>query len=249
MVANQDNGYGDNRDGEDYSEEPIEGAEYGEGTDMDQQDEPSLVADDEPLPWLESDYDGEDEGPDTARLVGFGLLGFLALALLLAAAWYFLRDKPDPDLIADGSTIEAPSGPMKERPEDAGGKQFEGTGNIAPTVGEGQTTEGRLAPDAAPGPSIDVTSTSAPTPAAAAPSAGGIGVQVGAYSSQAGANAAWTTLAGQTDALKGFQHRVVEGKVDGGSVFRLQAVAGDAAAANRLCTALKSDGIACQVKN
>jgi len=40
----------------------------------------------------------------------------------------------------------------------------------------------------------------------------------------------------------------VEGEADIGTVYRLQAVAGDAASANRLCSALKGDGVACQVK-
>lgn len=244
MSVDQGNGHGDGRDGDGYSDEPLEGTEYAGDTEFEVSDEPILVEDDEPLPWLESDYDEVEEGPDTARLLGFGLLGFLALALLLAAAWYFLKDRPDPNLVADGSTIEAPEGPTKERPEDAGGKEFEGTGNVAPTVGEGQTTEGRLAPDSTPKPSIDVASSGS----SAAGSTSGVGVQVGAYSSKASANTAWSTLSGQTEALKGFKYRIVEGKVDGGTVFRLQAVAGDASAANRLCTALKSDGIACQVK-
>ncbi|GAA4643189.1 hypothetical protein GCM10023115_11490 [Pontixanthobacter gangjinensis] len=244
MSVHQGNGHGEGRDGDEYSDEPIEGTEFVEGEDFDEFEQPTLVENDEPLPWLESDYDEEEEGPDTARLLGFSLLGFIALALLFGGAWYFLQDRPDPDLVADGSTIAAPDGPTKERPEDAGGKEFEGTGNVAPTVGEGQTTEGRLAPDSTPKPSIDVVNGGS----AEAGSTSGVGVQVGAYSSKAGAQAAWSTVSGQTEALKGFKYRIVEGQVDGGIVYRLQAVAGDASAANRLCTALKSDGIACQVK-
>jgi dihydroxyacetone kinase len=40
----------------------------------------------------------------------------------------------------------------------------------------------------------------------------------------------------------------VEGQADIGKVYRLQAVADDVAAAKRLCDALQSDGVACQVK-
>jgi hypothetical protein len=52
----------------------------------------------------------------------------------------------------------------------------------------------------------------------------------------------------QTEALNGVRHRVVEAKVDIGTVYRLQAVAGDRASANRLCNALKTDGLPCFVK-
>ena len=42
---------------------------------------------------------------------------------------------------------------------------------------------------------------------------------------------------------------VVEGKADIGTVYRLQALAGDASGANDLCSRLKAAGVACQVKN
>ena len=235
------------RDGD----EPIEGEEFGTDETVETEtEELSLVEDDEPLPWLESDYDEEEEGFDTGRLIGMVLLGLLALALLIGAIWWFSNPGADPELVADGSTIEAPDGPTKERPTDEGGKTFDGTGNVAPGVGEGLTAEGRLAQgnSSAPGPSIDA-ATPENQAANAAASTGGVGVQVGAFGSRAGANKAWGTLSGQTQALKGFKHRVVEGQVDGGTVFRLQAVAGDAAKASALCRALKADGIACQVKN
>jgi len=223
---------------DDTEEVDAEEVDAGDDAIETETEELTLVEDDEPLPWLESDYDEEEEGVDTGRLIGFVLLSLVVLGLILAVAWWFLRDRPDPDLIEQGGTIEASEGAIKERPEDAGGKQFEGTGNVAPTVGEGISTEGQLAgSDPTPRPSIDTAQNSS-----------AVAVQVGAYSTRAGASTAWQTLRGQTEALKGFKNRIVEGEVDGGKVFRLQAMAGDAAAANRLCNALKSDGIACQVK-
>ena len=82
----------------------------------------------------------------------------------------------------------------------------------------------------------------------AAPVSGGMGVQIGAFSSNAAAEAAWSKLSGNNAALKGLQHRVVEGKADIGTVYRLQAVSGDAAAANALCQRLQAGGLKCQVK-
>lgn len=206
----------------------------------------TLADEDERLPWLESGDDDEDDvgGVDTGRIVGFAMFAALALAALVAGIWWFGQRDADPELIADGSTIEAPVGPYKERPANPGGKTFEGTGNLAPAVGEGKQTEGRIAEEL-PKPSIDAPKADQ-TAAPAAPS--GIGVQVGAYSSKATAEAGWQKLLSRTDKLAGVSHRVVEGKADMGTVYRLQAVAGDAAGASALCRALKGDGIDCQVK-
>jgi hypothetical protein len=207
----------------------------------------TLADEDERLPWLESGDDDEDEvgGVDTGRIVGFALFAALALAALVGGIWWFGQRGPEPELVADGSTIAAPVGPYKERPANPGGKTFEGTGNLAPAVGEGKTTEGRIAEEDAPKPSVD-TPKPGQTPAPVA--AGGVGVQVGAYTNKETAEAGWQKLLSRTDKLAGVSHRVVEGKADMGIVYRLQAVAGDAAAASALCRALNADGIDCQVK-
>lgn len=210
----------------------------------------TLADEDERLPWLESGEEDDDEGGvDTGRILGFAMFAALALAALIGGLWWFGNRSPDPELVADGSTIAAPEGPYKVRPSDPGGKTFEGTGNLAPGVGEGMDSEGRLAEPAAPRPTIDTPQPEVtPTPAATPAATGGVGVQVGAYSSKQDAEAGWQRLLSQTELLSGVSHRVVQGQADIGTVYRLQAVAGDAASASRLCTALKGDGVACQVK-
>ncbi len=211
-------------------------------------DEQLTMADeDERLPWLESgDEDDDDEGGvDTGRIVGFALFAALALAALVGGIWWFSQRGPDPEQVADGSTIQAPVGPYKEKPADPGGKTFEGTGNLAPAVGEGRTRLGTIADDT-PKPSIDT-----PKPGqlpATVETSSGVAVQVGAYTSKETAEAGWQKLLARTDKLAGVSHRVVEGKADMGTVFRLQAMAGSAAAASALCHALASDGVDCQVK-
>ena len=100
----------------------------------------------------------------------------------------------------------------------------------------------------APRPSPD-SKQQAGSPPATAQASGGIGVQVGAYSSRDRAEAGWTTLSTRYPALSGASHRVVEATVDGSPIFRLQAVAGDAKAAGQLCSALQAQGGDCQVKN
>ena len=87
----------------------------------------------------------------------------------------------------------------------------------------------------------------APTHAAAAPS-GSVAVQVGAYSTAALGEASWNRMVTAHDVLKGLGHRVVEGKADIGTVYRLQALTSDLQSANALCSKLQADGVKCQVK-
>jgi hypothetical protein len=204
----------------------------------------------EQLPWLEGDDDDDDEGVDTARIVGFALIGLILLAAIVGGIWYASRDRVDPELVADGSVIEAPAEPYKVRPENPGGKVHEGTGDTSFAVAEGQSREVRVADRTVPKPSIDREQAQASDkPKAESAPAGGVGVQVAAYSDRAAAERGWSQLTGRYSALSGFKHRVVEGKADIGTVYRLQAVAANAAAANDLCNQLKRAGAACQVKN
>ncbi|WP_427969181.1 SPOR domain-containing protein [Altererythrobacter sp.] len=204
------------------------------------------LSEDESLPWLESDEYEEEGGFDTAQIAGFAMILLVLTAAVVGGIWLWSKRGMGDAAVADGSTIEAPAGPYKEKPEDPGGKQFAGTGDIAPAVGEGQTRDGKIKdtkPEPAPGPSISTRTT-----ADKVVSTDGVGVQVGAYSNRADAETGWSTLTRQTTALNGVRHRVVKGQADIGTVYRLQAVAGDVTAAKALCNALKADGLACQVK-
>lgn len=227
------------------------GAENGvEGQDWDANDgEPleterlALDDEDERLPWLESEDDEyyEDTGSDSRRMWAFVLMGIVALAAIVGGIAWATRQNPDPALVADGSTIPAPDGPYKEAPKNPGGKKVAGTGDSTFAVSDGQTRPAQLG-SAKPG--VDIGKPAGP----AAPAAGGVGVQVGAYTSQAKAEQGWAELKGKHAALAGVAHRVVAGQADIGTVYRLQAVAGDAASANALCSKLKAAGASCQVK-
>ncbi len=204
------------------------------------------LSQDEALPWLESDEEDEAAGGiDSRQIILLAGVLLLLLAIAIFAIWYFSNRSGDDTPIADGSTITAPEGPYKERPDDPGGKEFAGTGNVAPAVGEGETREGVVADsnEQAAGPSIE-TRTTDDTPA----EQDGVGVQVGAFGSRARAEIGWQNLTRQTSALAGVRYRVQQGEADIGTVYRLQAVAEDLAAAERLCRNLKADGIPCQVK-
>lgn len=194
---------------------------------------------DERLPWLESaDDDDDDEGAiDTGRVLRF--LGFgLALVLLIGGGLWLANHRSGPagPQVAEGGVIKAPAEPYKTVPANQGGKTYAGTGDSAFAVSEGRSTPARLGGGGAPVPSGNDAA------------AGGVGVQVGAYTSQEAAEAGWTRLSGSSEALKALKHRVVQGTADIGTVYRLQAIAPDAASANALCVTLKSAGIACQVK-
>lgn len=223
---------------------------------------------DERLPWLHTDEDDLDAaGVDPRRVWGFVLSGTALLLIIIGGVWWATHHNGGA-LLADGSTIAAPPGPIKEAPQDPGGKTFDGTGDSSfavsqghvpgatlATGGDGADNAARLeaaAPDAAKPDTaksdaaksdIDNTDTTAPG------AGGGIGVQVGAYSSQLAAENAWARLIKAYDVLAGVSHRVVEGKADIGTVYRLQAVAGNTAAASALCDRLKTSGLTCQVRN
>lgn len=218
------------------------------------------LGDDDRLPWLESPDDIVDEGVDSGRIIGFVLLALVALVMIVGTVWYASNRASAPGP-ADGSTLRAEAGPYKVLPESPGGKTFEGTGDTSYAVSEGQTRSGRIegseaAPAPTPVPSPSATPAPKPgfaqvPPPAASPSAAavaGVGVQIGAYSSAADAEKGWTVLSGRNSVLSGLKHRVVEGRADIGTVFRLQAVTADIASANDLCAKLKAAGQGCQVK-
>ena len=221
------------------------------------------LADTDSLPWLESDEEDEEAGGfDGGQFMLFALGMVALLGVLGGGLWWLTNRNAAGDVVADGSTIEAPEGPIKQRPDDPGGKQFAGTGNVAPVVGEGGSRPAVVAdapqppqPGAASGagsaspavPGDAGKAAPAATPSAA-PVVQGVGVQLAAYGTRARAEQGWADAQRRTDKLAGVKYRIVEGKVDIGTVYRLQAVAGTRAEADRLCAALKTDGVDCQVK-
>ena len=207
------------------------------------------LADTDSLPWLESDEDDSGAGGlDTGQILGAFAAAVLLLAALVGGVWWVSNRAAGSAVVADGSTIAAPPGPVKERPEDPDGKTFAGTGNVAPVVSEGGARPAVVAdqPVAAASPATKPTIATVSTQLP--PDAPGVGVQLAAYGTRARAEQGWTDIARRTDALSGVKYRVVEGKADIGTVFRLQAVTGSRAEADRLCAALKADGVDCQIK-
>lgn len=213
-----------------------------------------LTGDDDTLPWLASDDDDEEpEGGTDYRLLVFAAAALLALGGILWAANSFLADNDDGGLVADGSTIEAPEGDYKQRPANPGGQDVAGTGDLSYEVGEGISREGQIGgSEPLPAPTAEPAQSGTPATTASGagpvPATGGVGVQVGAFQTRASAEAGWTQLTSRHEVLQGVGHRIIEGRADSGTIFRLQAVAADVAAAETLCSAIRNGGGDCQVK-
>ena len=211
----------------------------------------ALADEDERLPWLEGSEDGADDdyaASDTSHTLRLGAMALAALVAIVGGIYWVSHRNPDPALVADGSLVQAEGKPYKEVPKDPGGKTFDGTGDTSFAVSEGKNKPAQMAgSNAAPVPKPAATAAGTAAPPAA--TSGGVGVQVGAFSSKDAAETGWAKLAGQAGgALSGVSHRVIAGTADNGTIYRLQAVAPDAAAAGALCSKLKGAGISCQVK-
>ncbi|MGV3556063.1 MAG: SPOR domain-containing protein [Croceibacterium sp.] len=208
----------------------------------DEADELAFAQPDARLPWLEADEDFDESGAPAGR-VTLTIVALLALAAIAGGGYWLLDREADSAVVADGSTIEAPEGPYKFKPDDPGGTKALGTGDSSFAVAEGRSPATRVAASATAAPAV-----AEPGEEDSAAS-GGVGVQVGAYASRDRAELGWQTLVGRHEALQGVSHRVVQGTVDGSTVYRLQAVAGTRAGARELCDRLKANGADCQVKN
>jgi cell division septation protein DedD len=103
-------------------------------------------------------------------------------------------------------------------------------------------TATKPAPLPVPPPSKPATAASVDTPAS------GYGVQLGAYSTKAKADAAWADVSKRFKAqLGGAKHEVVPGKSGTAKVFRLRVAQAGESAARELCDTLKAHHQACVV--
>jgi hypothetical protein len=222
------------------------------------------LADEDRLPWLEAveeDEDGEG-GPSVAKLVAAIVIGLVAIGVIVGGLfWLGNRGQPG----GNGEVIGAPEGDYKVRPDNPGGMNVAGEGDTAYAASEGATPQGNLNANAVPERPVTSTPAPAPTPAptpapaprpiavppapahpAPAPVAGGATIQLGAFSSQAGANSAWSALAGRFRYLAPLGHSVVPAQVGGRTLYRLRASGPDAAG---VCRRLEIAGEDCSVVN
>lgn len=230
------------------------------GQDNGRDEEELEVGDEDRLPWLEAveeDEDGEG-GPSVAKLVAAIVIGLVAIGVIVGGL-FWLGNRGEPG--ANGEVIAAPEGDYKVRPENPGGMNVSGEGEVAAAASAGQTPQGNLnvnavsetpvtqAPHPAPAAPAPAAQAPAPAPAPAhpapapqAPAAAGATIQLGAFSSQAAANQAWSVLAGRFRYLAPLSHAVVAAQVGGRTLYRLRASGADAAG---ICRRLQVAGEAC----
>jgi hypothetical protein len=202
------------------------------------------------LPWLETADGYEyDNGASPLKIAFMVLLGLAILAAVVGGVYWAQHNQRAGGAPGSGELIAAQAGDYKVKPEDAGGKSFEGEGDSAFAASEGQKTGATLVPvaktdatAATPAPATGATNASVPTPA------GAVMVQLGAFGDSAKADSAWTALNKRFGFLAGTSRRIAEATVEGGrTVFRLQAVTANSSAAQQLCAKLKAAGENCLI--
>ncbi len=206
------------------------------------------------LPWLET-ADGYEYEESASPFKVLGLvLGGLALLAAIVGGIYWLQRNQTGGASGNGELIAAAEGDYKVAPADREGKNFDGEGDAAFAASEGKKVGVNIDRDKAKAgsPAATATANGAATGAAASnagPIAAGSGfVQLGAYSDAAKADQAWAAMGKRFGFLSGLNRRIAEGSADGGrKVYRLQAVASNAAAAQQLCAKLKAAGENCMV--
>jgi len=225
------------------------------------------VGDEDRLPWLEAveDEDGGD-GPSAAKLVAWIVIGLITIGIVVGGL-FWLGNRGGPG--EGNDLIAAPEGDYKVRPDNPGGMNVSGEGDVSAAASAGAQPKGNLnvnavpetpvtqAPRPAPAPAAPPAPAPRPAPAqprpasapahpapAPAPAAAGATIQLGAFGSQAGAARAWTSLAGRFRYLAPLAHSVVPTQVGGRTLYRLRASGPDAAS---VCRRLQVAGEACSV--
>ena len=211
------------------------------------------LSDEDRLPWLEAvEEEDEREGPSVAKLIGAILIGLVAIGLIVGGL-FWLGNRGDE---GNGELIAAPEGDYKVRPDDPGGMNVAGEGDTAYAASEGAEPKGQLNTQAVPERPVDRPQPQAqpqaqPQPKAQpqqpqrpAPAASGPTIQLGAFSSQAAANRAWSALSGRFRYLAPLSHSVVPVQRDGRTLYRLRATGADAAS---VCRRLQVAGETCAV--
>lgn len=200
------------------------------------------------LPWLETADGYEyDEGASPLKVAFMVLAGLALLAAIVGGIYWAQRNKTG-GTAGNGELIAAQEGDYKVKPDDAGGKTFEGEGNSAFAASEGKKTGAVIAPTAKAGDTKTAAAT-AVKPAASGPTpTGAVMVQLGAFGDAAKADTAWAAFTKRFGFLSGTNRKIAEATVEGGrKVFRLQAVTANASAAQQLCAKLKAAGENCLI--
>lgn len=229
-----------------------------------------IAADEDRLPWLEAVEDqSADDGVSVGKLAALIVAALVALGIVIGGV-YLLRSRTAPTVATDPKLIAAPAGDYKIKPENPGGMKVEGKGDSSFATSEGAEANGKIDTNALPetpmkgvkgaatadaagkasaAPVVGVPKASAPlvakSPLVIKPqSLAGSGVlQLGAYGSQAKAEAGWATLSKKHGYLAALKKSIAPAEVGGATVYRLRVDAGAESAA--ICAKLKAAGENC----
>ncbi len=224
---------------------------------MTDSDRESYLEDEDRLPWLEAvESDDEDEGLSGSKLLGLLLAGLLVIGIGLAG-YFWLNKQGAQGNVADGTLIAAPEGDYKSKPTEPGGMKVPGQGDQSFNVSDGGEANGKVAVNSgtetpvtgikvnpaaakpvaagAAGVTTTVPAATAPVAAVAPAAGGGALIQLGAYGSQATADAGWAAAVRAHPALASLPKVVQAAQVGKGTVYRLRANAGSAANAAAMC--------------
>ena len=216
------------------------------------------------LPWLEAVEDDEKaDGPSTLKMI-VGVLIALAGIGAIVGGIFWMNSRNQQVAGGDAELIRAPEGEYKVRPDDPGGMSVEGEGDTAFAASEGADPKGAIntngisevpvgpgaqpqpqpQPQAQPQLKAPPPTPQAPAQPAAAIAATGPGgtIQLGAFSSQAGANSAWKALSGRFAYLAPLAHSVVPVPAGGKTLYRLRA---SGPGASNICGRLRVAGETC----
>ncbi|MBV9884527.1 MAG: SPOR domain-containing protein [Sphingomonadaceae bacterium] len=128
------------------------------------------VGDEDRLPWLEAVEEDEDGGggPSVAKLIAAIVIGLVAIGVIVGGLfWLGNRNQQG----GNGEIIAAPEGDYKVRPENPGGMNVSGEGEVAAAASAGATPQGNLALNAPETPVTQAPRPAAPAPAAPGPTA------------------------------------------------------------------------------
>ncbi|KQN08839.1 Sporulation protein [Sphingomonas aurantiaca] len=225
------------------------------------------------LPWLETVEPDDQDTVGIGRVIALVVLGLAVLAAIIFGIYKLQQRAPT----GDGQLIAAQEGDYKVKPEDAGGMKVKGEGESAIATSAGKSGNGAIdlrgvpeapvagkravapkAEDAAGRNAVAQVPASGGRLVAAAPMSaakangagagtGGSLVQLGAYPSEAVANAAWTNFS-KRFAYVGALGKSVQPVATGGrTLYRLRVNAGSANQAADICGRLRVAGETCFV--
>ncbi|MES3152154.1 SPOR domain-containing protein [Sphingomonas faeni] len=225
------------------------------------------------LPWLETVEPDDTESVGIGRVIALVVLGLAVLAAIIFGIYKLQQRAP----AGDGQLIAAQEGDYKVKPDEPGGLKVNGEGDAAVATSAGKSGNGAIdlrgvpeAPiagkraaavktteatgrnavaqvPASGGRLVATAPIQASRSAAAQTPGGGSLVQLGAYPSEASANAAWTTISKRFAYVAALGKSVQPVASGGRTLYRLRVNAGSANQAADICGRLRVAGETCFV--